>query len=178
MRPASRSAILGRMTSRFEVGRFEREEPQFIALRWLTIATLILFLVPGIFAGYRAWVQVRSLEMHVSSPVLASGSVVTVEAGSWARTHVTMRLMMLQDSRADTLMVHVIHANHVPSLDPRPRNARIEVTLGADVLARHHDGGARLVATAIGGPQWLRTPPPLVRELAVTLRTTSVASRR
>jgi hypothetical protein len=163
------------MPIRSTAARFEQEGLEFVVLRRVSIVVLVLFLVPGIFAAYRAWVQVRSLEIRASSPTLGAGSTVTVDGVSWARTYVAMRLVLKQGARTDTLMRYQIGTNAVPSLDPRMREASVTVTLGADLLANYHDGEARLIATAIGRPQWMRIPPPLVRETAVRLRTPGAA---
>src|SRR5205085_7358831 len=114
-----------------------------------------------------AWAQVKSLELRASGRGLQPGSSITVHAVSWARTTVTVRVELVQDGRSDTLQVRTIQSNHVASLDPRTRSAWLYVVLGREALARFHAGGAMLRASAIGGPQWLRTPPPLVRTIPV-----------
>jgi hypothetical protein len=67
------------------------------------------------------------------------------------------------------LQILRIPSNHVASLDPRTRSAMLHVVLGQEQLARFHEGRATIRASAIGGPQWLRTPPPLVRTLPVVI---------
>src|SRR5215207_8000104 len=90
---------------------FVRESPSAIALRWLTIAVLAPYLLFGGFSSYRAWVQVRSLSLHARDAALRPGSTVAVEAESWARTIATVRLMLEQGARSETLLVHRLPIN-------------------------------------------------------------------
>ena len=140
-----------------------------VALRWLTIAVVAPFVIFGGFSAYRAWVQVRSVALRVPDLELRPGGVVEVDAVSWARTHVTVRLVLVQGVHAETLAVHRIPSNHVASLDPRTQTAHLLIPLTAARLAHYRPGEAVLRATAIGGPQWLRTPPPKVDERRVII---------
>ena len=140
-----------------------------VVLRWLTRMVLVPFAIFGGFSGYRAWVQVRSVALFVPDRDLRPGAVVDVEAVSWARTTVTVRLILEQASHAETLLVHRIPSNRTASLDPRTRSAHLMVPVERTMLARFHPGNAVLRVHAIGGPQWLRTPPPKVQEIAVRI---------
>ncbi|HKH92416.1 MAG TPA: hypothetical protein VKA54_11470 [Gemmatimonadaceae bacterium] len=156
---------------------FAREAPSMKALRWLTIAVVVPFAVFGGFSGYRAWVQVHSVTMRVPERELRPGGIIEVDAVSWARTYVTVRLVLEQGAHAETLAVQRIPSNHQASLDPRTRSAHLMVPLTAERLARYQPGDAVLRATAIGGPQWLRTPPPKVDERRVIIPSTATPSR-
>jgi len=148
---------------------FAREAPSMKALRWLTIAVVVPFAVFGGFSAFRAWVQVHSVTMRVPDRELRPGGIVEVDAVSWARTHVTVRLVLTQGAHAETLAVHRIPSHYQASLDPRTRAAHLMVPLTAERLARYRPGDAVLRATAIGGPQWLRTPPPKIDERHVII---------
>lgn len=152
-----------------------REEPQFVVLRWLTIAVLASFAPAACWSGYRAIVQVKSLAIRTDATTIAAGSRVAIDGVSWARNYVTMRLLLKQESRTDTLIVHQIGTHGVPSLDPRWQAESDSVVIGSELMSRYHDGPARLVAIAVGRSQWMRIPPPTIRELAVTLKTSSEA---
>jgi hypothetical protein len=148
---------------------FAREAPSMIALRWLTTAVLVPFAVFAGFSGYRAWVQVRTVAMRVPDRQLRPDAVVEVDAVSWARTYVTVRLVLSQDAHAETLAVQRIPSNHQASLDPRTQSAHLRVPVTAERLAHFRPGDALLRATAIGGPQWLRTPPPKIDQRRVII---------
>jgi hypothetical protein len=150
--------------------RFVKDEPYLVVLRRLTLLVCTAFVLVGGFAGYRAWVQVRSVDIRPTGRALAPGATITVDAVSWARTYVTVRVQLVQGTHAETLAARVIGTNAVPSLDPRWRRQRIMVPITRDLLQRYRPGEARLVATAVGLPQWMRTPPPVVRSVDVTLR--------
>ena len=158
------------MTTRVHVTMpLPREERAMVLLRWLSTVVLSLYALFGLISAYRAWVQVKSLDLRVSTRELRPGASITVEAVSWARTTVTVRVELVQDGRSDTLEVLRIPSNHVASLDPRTRAARRSIVLGEQRLRRVHTGQAMIRASAIGGPQWLRTPPPLIRILPVVI---------
>lgn len=128
-----------------------------------------IYAVPGLFSAYRAWVQVRSLELIAPRGAIGSGDTIRVRAVSWARTYVYVDLLLVQGSRSDTLATHEIPRNVNASQDPRWRRDSMTVVLTQPLLARYDSGAAIIRVTAEGGPQWLRTPPPLVREAAVQL---------
>jgi hypothetical protein len=142
-------------------------------LRWvrrICIVVFVLYAVPGLFSAYRAWMQVKSLDVVVARTDLHRGDTLRVYTVSWARTYVTTRLLLVQGSRTDTLALHRLPPNPNASLDPRLRRDTIVTVVGDSLLARYAGGPATLRATAIGGPQWFRTPPPQVREIAVQVR--------
>ena len=140
--------------------------------RWLrrTVIAVVMvtYVIPSLFSAYRAWVQVRTLELIVPRRDLRGGDTVRVNTVSWARTWVNVDLILIQGIRADTVAWHEIAKNHNASIDPRWRRDSMIVVL-TPPLEGYSAGPATLQARAIGGPQWLRTPPPLVREAAVQL---------
>ena len=141
--------------------------------RWIlwpsVIVVLVTYVFPGLFSAYRAWVQVRSLDLNVPRSEVHGGDTVRVHAVSWARTRVRFDLELVQGGRSSTLAERVIPDNHNASIDPRWRRDSIVFVLTPDLLATYDRGPATLRATAIGGPQWLRTPPPLIRQRQVRL---------
>jgi hypothetical protein len=149
----------------------QRQEP--VVTRWILWPSIFLILLtyvlPGLFSSYRAWVQVHSLELIVPSSEIRGGDTVRVNTVSWARTWVDVDLVLVQGARAETLAVHQIPKNHNASIDPRWRRDSILVVLTHPLLAGYDRGAVTVRARAIGGPQWLRTPPPLVRETTVQL---------
>jgi hypothetical protein len=149
----------------------ERHEPAVIKwIRWGFISlVLVTYVVPGLFSSYRAWVQVRSLDLSVPGREIRIGDTIRVRTVSWARTWVDVDLMLLQGNRTDTLAFHRIPKNRNASIDPRWRRDSIVVALSKPILAGYYLGPATVRAVAVGGPQWLRTPPPLVREAVVQL---------
>ena len=148
---------------------FARQAPSMVVLLWLTRVVLVPFAIFAGFSGYRAWVQVKRVALFVQDRELRPGAVVDVEGESWARNPVTIRLVLVQGARAETLLVHDIPANHTASLDPRIRSARLLVPIEREVLSRFQPGDAVLRVIGLGRSQWLRVPPPKIRELAVRI---------
>ena len=127
------------------------------------------FLLLGMVSAYRAWVQVRLLELKTAETILRSGATVETEVVSSGRNRVEVRLELIQGTYSETLGILNVRGNEVAFFDPRSRHATQRVTIDTDVLTRFQSGEAQLRATAFGRPQWGRTPPPVVRELRVEI---------
>jgi hypothetical protein len=145
-------------------------------MRWLLITVvLVTYVVPGTFAAYRAWVQIHSLDLIVPARAVQVGDTIRVNTVSWARTWVDVDLVLAQGNRADTLAMHRIPKNNNASIDPRWRRDSMTVVLTPQQFAGYSSGTATIRARAIGGPQWMRTPPPLVRDAVVQLSSAVVS---
>jgi hypothetical protein len=131
---------------------------------------VITYLVIGLIAFYRMWFQVRSLEVHASDSILRPGSTIETNLGSYARTPIEVRLELVQGAHAETFALLHLPDNDWAFLDPRPRQASQTNVLTAAVLSRFEKGKALVRATALGRPQLSRTPPPVVREVAVEIQ--------
>jgi hypothetical protein len=124
----------------------------------------------GVLSGWRAWVQVRSLELHADSPVLSGGSIVQARVVTSGRTFVDLRLELVQGTHAETLAVRQVPKNRDAATDPRSRRDSLAVVVTPDVLERFREGPVLVRAVARGRSQWLREPPSAVRELALTIQ--------
>ena len=142
--------------------------PWLPRLRKLILAALCVHVTLALVSGYRAWVQVFDLAL-VAPARLAPGTTVRADALISARTHVRVWLELRQGDRVDTLGAHTIPGNRDGGYDPRPRRGSLRVLLGPHALDGFAPGPARLRATALGRSQWLRTPPPTIREVDVEL---------
>ena len=140
---------------------------------WLKRAVLLcltLCFLTALVSGHRAYYQVRSLELQLAEPVLRSGSVIQTAVAGSGRTTVAVRLELIQGAHSETLAVQHVRGNEWAAFDPRPQRASQRVVLTPELLARCQAGAAKVRATATGRPQWLRLPPPVVRESAVEIR--------
>ncbi len=153
-----------------------RQARKSVIPRWILwpsiIIVLVTYVAPGLFSAYRALVQVRSLDLDVPRAQVRIGDTVRVRAVSWARTRVRFDLQLIQGAKSTVLASRVIPDNYNASIDPRWRRDSIVIVMTDTLLSGYERGGAKFRATAIGGPQWLRTPPPLIqqREVNVTGR--------
>ena len=146
------------------------EESRASRLGKRAVLWFILLQLPiGALSSYRAWVQIKSLTLSTTSPVLAPGVVVRSDLVSWARTESDARIELVQ--QGDTVMLGEVYLprNNEPVFDTRPQRGSVIVTLTSEALAAFDNGPATLRASALGRPQWLRTPPPTIREQAVTI---------
>ena len=144
-----------------------REAKPLTFLRRATIILLAAFLAIGLTSAYRAYRQVKYLELRSSEQTLRSGSVIETDVVSSARTTIAVRLELIQGSHVETLSVLELRGNEFGFFDPRSKHAADKVVLTAKHLAAFQSGEALLRATATGRPQWGRTPPPVVREMKV-----------
>jgi hypothetical protein len=128
---------------------------------------ILLQLPVGALSSYRAWVQIKSLTLSTTGPALAPGVVVRSDLVSWARTESDARIELVQRGRVAILGEVYLPRNREPVFDPRPQRGSVIVELTAEALAPFENGPATLRASALGRPQWLRTPPPTIREQVV-----------
>ena len=165
--------------SRSAAGAFDRfaaQNREGVSARYvrrLSIATVCVFAFFAGISGYRAIVQVYRLELRPVTDTIRVGSVVGLAVTTSARTHANARLILQQGSREETLGVRFVRGNEIrfagASLNPLPMRESLYVTVSPGVVDRFRAGPAVLRATAIGASQWMRVPPPTVRERSVTI---------
>jgi len=152
-----------------DVKEFHREPPAMRAARWFMIAVLTVHVPLACFSGYRAIVQVYSLDLRVPSE-LRAGSHVGYKVATSGRTPVHVRLLMTQGAHAETLAVGLVRDHENPSSDPRTIHASRDVELSAATLAGFDEGPVIVRGIATGASQFLRTPPPTISEARALLK--------
>ncbi|MET0626054.1 MAG: hypothetical protein ABW250_24180 [Pyrinomonadaceae bacterium] len=146
-----------------------REAWPLVVLRRGVAALLAVCAVIAVASGYRAYYQVRSLELRLSEPALREGSVVRVDVSGSGRTMIDVRVELVQGGHSETLAERRLPGNDWAAFDPRPDDASYSVAVTPEQLARFQSGAAKVRATATGRPQWMRLPPPTVRETEVEI---------
>lgn len=141
-----------------------------VLLKRAILAFLAVNLVIAMLSGYRAYFQVRSLELSLPERTLHSGSTIEASVVTSGRTFVDVQLEIIQGGHSEPLAAGQVPKNNFASYDPRTQRAALRVALTPELLARFEDGPARVRATATGRAQWLRVPPPEVREIIVEIR--------
>jgi hypothetical protein len=124
----------------------------------------------GAVSSYRAYVQVRSLHI-IAEKQLRSGSAIDVSVISSGRTPVDVKVELIQGSTIETLFALHVRGNELGFFDPRAKHATQTGYLTNELLKPFTSAPAIIRATAVGRPQWMRLPPPTVREFTVELRT-------
>ena len=155
--------------SRIALSQFHSEPPSMRVLRWIVLPVLAVHLVLVTFSGYRAIWQIRRLDLRASGNVLYPGDTVGFVLESWGRTEADAQLELIQGTVSETLATRFLPRNTNASYDPRPQRGSASVVLTPAMLTRFGPGEAILRATGYGSAQWLRTPPPKVREQHVQL---------
>jgi hypothetical protein len=145
------------------------ESPGARLAKRVVLATILIQLPIGALSSYRAWVQIKDLTLATTSTVLKPGVVVRSDLVSWARTESDARIELVQGAHVAMLGEVYLPRNHEPVFDPRPQRGSVVVTISSAQLTDFQSGPATLRASALGRPQWLRVPPPTIREQAVTI---------
>lgn len=153
-------------------GSFERrfaDPPSIAVVRKILIALIVVHVPLACWSGYRAIWQVQQLEVTAPQRALDAGAPIRVDVLSSGRASVDVVLEMIQGTHAETLGVRHVPAGRSPAYDPRFRHGEMSVVVTQELLARFTPGAAVVRATAHGRPQWMRTPPPEVRDVAVEI---------
>ncbi|MDQ2855615.1 MAG: hypothetical protein M3R68_04745 [Acidobacteriota bacterium] len=146
-------------------------EKGLVVLLWRAFLLVAgLYCVTALISGYRAWFQVKSLELQAAESILHTGAAVKTRVVTYARTTVEVRLELIQGAHAETLAVQNVAGNYWAFMDPRQQQGSQTALLSDEVLGHFQPGRAQLRATATGRPQWTRLPPPVVRELTVEIQ--------
>jgi len=147
-----------------------REARVIVLLKMAVMVLFVLCFVTALASGYRAYYQVLSLELRLIEPTLRSGSVVETDVIGSGRTTIDVRVELIQGTHSEILFVYRLPGNEWASFDPRPQRASHSVSVTPEHLAGFENGEAKVRATATGRPQWMRLPPPTVREAEVEIQ--------
>ena len=158
-----------RTAPRFADDRRWRDPPVVRVVKRAVLGVLAVHALLALFSGYRAVWQIWRVDVRAPGPVLCAGDVVRASVVSSGRARAELRLDLVQGARVETLGVRVLRGNRVAVYDPRWGRGALAVTLTPELLARFAAGPAVLRATGRGSSQWLRIPPPTVREVRVEL---------
>ncbi len=102
-----------------------------------TLAVLLVaYLSIGLMAPYRAWFQVKSLDLKTDSSILKPGSTIQTTLVSYARTTIDVRVELIQGAQAETVATIHLRGNEWAFFDPRNRQASHSTVLDADLLRR------------------------------------------
>ena len=146
----------------------QRTRPPAIyrVLRLGTLALVAVWVPLAAWSGYRAIVQIFRLDVDVPERV-AAGTLVRANVVTSGRTHADVSIALVQGAQVRPVASRFIRGNSDGALDPRPRRDSLVVALTTEQLAGWGPGPLVLRATAVGRSQWLRLPPPTVREVTV-----------
>jgi len=139
-------------------------------MKRLFMTVLMLYVVIGMIAGYRAYFQIHSLNLNASDSVLRRGSTINTTIVSYARTHADVRVELIQGRHSEVIATQFVPGNNWGFMDPRIRQASKTAVLTEELLNRFEAGQGVLRATAVGREQWTRLPPPVVREVSVEIQ--------
>jgi hypothetical protein len=130
---------------------------------------VVTYLIIGAIATWRSYYQVHSLEVQTDSAVLRPDSTITTKLVTYARNKIDVRVELIQDTHLETIASQLVLSNEWALLDPRMRDASQTVVVSRETLDHFDAKPIRVRVTAIGRPQWGRTPPPVIRELVMNV---------
>ena len=133
------------------------------------IFVIAALLTIGAISSYRAFFQVRSLNLNAPQ-LLTTDSVIDVAVVGSGRNRVSVEVSLIQGDYSEVLFNLRVPGNELAFFDPRGQHASQSAVLTKDRLQRFNEGAARVRAVATGRPQWGRTPPPTIREIEVQIR--------
>jgi hypothetical protein len=171
-RSRARSPNICRMGTRVRINRFampDREPPAMLWVRRVVIAAAVLTILLFSWSIYRRVWQVLRLDLRTSSTVIVPGTVVSTDVITTGEVPNPIRLELVQGAHFEILMERHGGMPTVRSFDPRLFRYTPTITISPGLLARFTPGPATLRLTGVGMQKLLRTPPPRIRELPVTL---------
>lgn len=148
---------------------FHQSSRSFRIAGWALAPFIAVHIVLASISGYRAIVQIYRVELSVADTVLRPGSSITFSYVSSGRVPTDAEVELIQGTIKRSIATAALPANENPSYDPRSRSATKTVTVAEQSLSAFAPGPARLRITAYGNMQWLRTPPPVVKEIPVAI---------
>ena len=151
----------------FEASAIKTARP-LLLLKKICLLVVGAYLAIGLTAGYRAYHQIKSVDLETPQ-TLRAGSLVETFVVTYGRTFVDVRLEVIQGPQTETVSVHRIPNNKWAFMDPRTRRVSNTSVLTDDVIKKFQSGPATLRATATGLPQLGHVPPPMVREIAIEI---------
>src|SRR5687767_3759936 len=140
-----------------------------LLLKKLCLIIIGAYLVIGLTAGYRAFYQMKSVDLEAPKMVRAGTSIET-NVVTYGRTFVDVRLELIQGQQTEIVFTHRIPNNKWAFMDPRTMRVKMSTELTEEVLTKFQPGPATLRATATGLPQLGHVPSPIVRETIVEIR--------
>ncbi|HKO42916.1 MAG TPA: hypothetical protein VJU84_06490 [Pyrinomonadaceae bacterium] len=152
----------------FEAPAIKTARP-LLLLRKICLGLVAAYLVIGLTAGYRAYHQIKSVDLGTPA-TLRAGTLIETFVVTYGRTFVDVRLELIQEQQTETVSTHRIPNNEWAFMDPRIRRVSNTSVLTEDVIKKFQPGPATLRATATGLPQLGHVPPPMMRELVVEIQ--------
>ena len=140
----------------------------FVWTKRVLLFAIIALVAFELMASYRAYYQVRGLEL-TAPVVLVEGSVVNTSVVTSGRTWVDVEVDLIQGEHSERLFSLFVEKNKLGFFDPRTQQASQSFTLTRETLSRFQPGSARLRSVATGRLKWAILAPPTVQEIEVEI---------
>ena len=140
-----------------------------LLLKKLCLIVIGGYLAMGLAAGYRAYHQVKSVDLDAPR-IIRAGTSIETSVVTYGRTFLDLRVELIQGQRSEILSTHRIAKNGWGLMDPRTRRVPQSIVLTKNALMEFQPGPAILRATVTGLPQLGHVPPPVVSEAVVEIQ--------
>lgn len=135
----------------------------------ILLTPFVAYLLMGPVAAHRAYYQVTKVEIVPAVSDLFPGLQFEARAVTSGRTMATLVVELEQGGSAQAVVRSEIRANRWRFWDPRRVYTTESIVLTDRHIAPFSSGPATLRVTGHGRSQWLRVPPPVVREYSVRI---------
>ncbi len=140
-------------------------------IRWLKrffIFVIVTLVAIGAMSSYRAYVQVKKVELNAPR-FLSPGEAIWTTIVTSGRTTVDVEVDLIQGTHSERVLKLQLPGNRLAFFDPRTQKRTEAVVLSKEMLSGFQLGPARLRSVATGRHQWMRLPPPTVQEMEVEI---------
>jgi hypothetical protein len=142
---------------------------EFSVARLFARLTIAFVVVLGGWTAHRTWFQVRDLHVQAPPGAIRAGWRPLINVVTSGRKEVRVLVLLNQGERTDTIGVHRISGHRNGFWDPRFISQTFSPRVSRTQAGHFTEGPAMLRVEAHGYAQWLRTPPPVVREIPVRI---------
>ncbi|MBA3657914.1 MAG: hypothetical protein H0W69_11245 [Gemmatimonadaceae bacterium] len=142
--------------------KLARESRGLRMVRQSILAVAAVHFALAAMSGYRAWVQVQDLRIHLADEILGPGSRIEVDVKTSGRNPVTVALEAVQGKSVLALASVIAPDNGNGFYDPRSQRRKFIAVMTPTILKQLVNGQLLLRARAEGRSQFLRIPPPTV----------------
>jgi hypothetical protein len=146
-----------------------RQARPIVWLKHVLVTLIVALFAFEVVASYRAYYQVRSLDLSAPE-TLSAGSIIKTSVVTSGRTWVDVEVDLIQGSHSERLIGLFVPKNNLGFFDPRTQNASDSYMLTSETLSRFQPGTARLRSVATGRLKWTILAPPTVREVEVQIQ--------
>jgi hypothetical protein len=142
---------------------------EFSVVRLVIGLTIAAHVILAAWWVHGAWTQVRDLDVQAPPGAIRAGWRPLIRVVTSGRKDVRVLVLLEQGPRTDTIAVHRIGANRNRFWDLQFVSRTFSPRVSRTQAGHFSEGQATLRVEAHGDALWVRTPPPVIREIPVRI---------